>query len=135
MAYFEVVVLFVLCRIAVKDFLGEIHVIGRSGTGDVIHYDGFSVAWGFRKTYVPLDDGLEDHVPEVLSEFTDDLRMDLGPSVEHRHHEPFNREFRIHSVLDKTDRLEQFPEAFKCEELRLDGYYDGICRRQGVHRN
>ena len=61
--------------------------------------------------------------------------MDLGPSVEHGDYESFDRKFRIDLVLHEPDGLQQLPEAFEGEELRLDRDHDRVSRSQGVDRD
>ena len=60
--------------------------------------------------------------------------MHAGAAVEHGHKEAFDAEGRIHAFLHQTYGLEEFTQAFQCEELGLHGDYHGVCRGEAVHR-
>ena len=87
------------------------------------------------QTYISLDYGIEHHIRKMFLQLIQHLRMDLGPAVEHRHHEAFDGQFRIHPVLHKPDSLEQLAQTLQCEELRLHRNNHRIRGSQGIHRN
>ena len=67
-----------------------------------------------------MDDGVENHALEVHLEFIDNLGVHFCPAIVHRHHEAFDGQGRIHSVLYQTDGLEKLSETLQCEEFGLD---------------
>ena len=76
--------------------------------------------WGFAQAYVPLNDGLEYHVLEVVAQLAHHLCVHSGPSVEHSNDKAFDGETTVDSVLYDLDGLEELAEAFQGEEFRLD---------------
>ena len=71
------------------------------------------------QTDIPLDYRIEHHILEMFLQLVQHLGMHLRAAIEHRHHETFYGQCRIHAVLHETNRLEQFSETPQSEKLRL----------------
>ena len=102
-----------------EDLPGEVQIVGGAVAHHVVEYDRLAVGRCLAQSYVPLYDGVEHHVLEMLLELGHDLGVNLGPAVEHRHHESLNREGRIDVVLHQPDGLEQLAQSLESEEFRL----------------
>lgn len=73
------------------------------------------------QTDIPLDYRIEHHILEMLLQLVQHLGMHLRAAIEHRHHETFYGQCRIHAVLHEADRLEQFSEALQSENSGCTG--------------
>src|SRR5687767_5853817 len=80
---------------SLQEFLGHHFVGGSAGTVFVVVNDRLSETRRFSQTCRARDDGFEDFLSEVLTNFTDDLLRKARATVKHGHHDSDELQVRI----------------------------------------
>jgi|HubBroStandDraft_5_1064220.scaffolds.fasta_scaffold02076_2 hypothetical protein len=98
----------------------------------VVEHDGHAVAGRFCQADIARNDGFKDLRAEKAAEIGGNLLGKRGAVVVHREKDAFDREGRIDGASEAHQGVEEFGDAFECQELALDRNEDGIGGGQGV---
>ena len=100
-----------------------------------MHDDGSTIAWGFGKLGVAIDEGVENHLFEVAADILNDLTCKTQARVVHRNEKTLDVEFRVETGLHDAYRIEQFAKTFESEILTLYGDDDRVGSGERVDRD
>ncbi len=98
----------------------------------VVEYYRHPVAWCFGQADVSRYYGFKDLGPEKPAEVGRNLLRQSGPVVIHCKQNPLDRERRIYRAAQAGERIEQFRDTLKGEELALNGDHHGVGRGKRI---
>src|SRR5262249_54060221 len=86
-------------RLFMSDHLtGQVEIRQRATRFEVVQHDRLAMARGFAEPNVAWNDGLENLSRKVAMDLIADLQRETRASIEHRQHDPLDREPRIQTL-------------------------------------
>src|SRR3989441_7976612 len=90
--------------------------IGDGAAGaEIVQHDRLAVAWRFAEPHVAWNHRLENFAREVATDLVAHLKREARPTIEHREHDPLDRQPCVQPLADELYRLQQRSEEHTSE--------------------
>src|SRR5215467_3652570 len=110
-------------RLFMSDHLtGQVEIRQRAARFELVQHDRLAMARSFAEPDVAWNDGLEDLSRKVALDLIADLQRKTRASIEHREHDPLDREPRIQALAHELHGLQKMRQALERVELALQRY-------------